>query len=215
MEIASTVLFDPVSENEFIEKMNANLIDSVRIKKCFVFPVTNQRRRESLSSALWGNVYEYTFKKDAEKVRDFFGTEAAAPFLDESSLCAFDFAELDTDKKIRARLIFKMDRPFRNALEEHFGDKIWNIASIRKIKTLAIPSIIGWTPEINAAYQSKLDNMEKRSEMIGINAEFKQKILHAKDNKATAEFTDYFELYGRIAAINEMLINQRDERNSK
>ena len=215
VEIASTVLFDPVSEKEFMEKMNANLIDSVRIKKCFVFPVTNQRRRESLSSALWGNVYEYTFKKDAEKVRDFFRTEAAAPFIDESSLCAFDFAELDTDKKIRARLIFKMDRPFRNTLEEHFCDKIWNIASIRKIKTLAIPTIIGWTPEINAAYQSKLDNMEKRSEMIGINAEFKQKILHAKDNKATAEFTDYFELYGRIAAINELLINQRDERNSK
>ncbi|MCR5125902.1 MAG: TIGR03960 family B12-binding radical SAM protein [Treponema sp.] len=212
VEIASTVLFDPISEEEFIGKMNENLPDCIQIKKCFIFPVTNQRRRESLSSALWGNIYDYSFKVDKNRVMEFFNGEAAKEFLDESSFCSFDFAEFESLGKVRIRLVFKKDRPFRNALEEFFGEKIWNIASIRKVQTLAIPSIIGWTPEMNADYQSRLDNMAKQSEKTAIDAEFKHLILHAKDNKASEDFTDYFELYERIALINETLIKQRDER---
>jgi len=210
-EIASTVLFDPITKEEFIEKMNKNLMDCIQIKDCFIFPITNQRRRESLSSALWGNIYIYEFKESKDDVKKFFETEKAKEFMKEESLCTFNFDDFDSNNKITIRLEFTKDRPFRNALEEYFGKKIWSITEIRKIKTLAKPEITGWTPEINAAYQESLNNMSKRSEMLEINNRFKEKIIHINENRTNENFTDFYELYSRIAAVNKSLIEQRNE----
>lgn len=209
-EIASTVLYEDISEADFISSLNRHLPSSIQIQKAFVFPVTNQRRRESLSTGLWGNVYEYSFKCREGEVRAFFDSDLAKPFLDESSLCEFSFDESD-GSKVLVKLLFQKDRPFRNALEEYFGKKIWEIVTIHKVQTLAKPDITGWTSEINAAYQASLENMKKHSEMLEINARFKEKILQPEENMNSADSNaiSYFELYQRIAVVNRELIAQR------
>lgn len=210
-EIASTVLYEDTSEKDFIEALNSHLPQSIQIQKAFIFPVTNQRRRESLSTGLWGNIYEYSFKCASEEVKGFLASDLAKPFLEEDSLCDFKLDEND-GRKLIAKLLFQKDRPFRNALEEYFGKKIWEIVTIHKIKTLAKPDITGWTSEINAAYQSSLEAMKKHSEMIAINARFKEKILSPEENmnSASDNAISYFELYDKIALINRQLIEQRD-----
>ncbi|WP_294430534.1 TIGR03960 family B12-binding radical SAM protein [uncultured Treponema sp.] len=210
-EIASTVLYENVSEVDFINSLNKHLPPSIQIQKAFIFPVTNQRRRESLSTGLWGNEYIYTFKCSAEEVKAFFDSEIAKPFLNADSLCNFNIDKND-GTRVEAKLLFQKDRPFRNAIEEFFGKKIWEIVSIHKIRTLAKPDITGWTSEINEAYQSSLENMKKHSEMIAINARFKEKILSPEENMSSASDNSisYFELYEKIALVNAQLISQRD-----
>ena len=207
-EIGSTVLFDPVEPEDFMRMMNGNLPKGIRITRCTVFPVTNQRRRESLSAALWGSVYEYALSVPPEKVREFLASEGAAPFTESGSLCSFDTSRLDGGI-LGATLLFQKDRPFRNALESFFGKRIWEIAAIRKVLTLAKPDITGWTPEVNEAYQKSLLAMKSRGEMFSINASFKSRTLHPFEKSAGEEFTDYFELYARIAQVNASLIEQR------
>lgn len=210
-EIASTVLYERVSEDDFMLALNRHLPASIQISRAFVFPVTNQRRRESLSTGLWGGDYEYAFKCHDEEVRGFFASPEAAPFFGSGALCGFWLDEAG-GRKARVRLLFQKDRPFRNALEEHFGKKIYEIASIHKIRTLARPDITGWTSEINAAYQSSLESMRRRSDMIAINASFKDKILSPAANMSAAcdNPVSYFDLYERIAAVNAELMTQRD-----
>ena len=132
-EIASTVLYEPVTDKEFSERLNEYLPKSLQIQKSFVFPVTNMRKRESLSSVMWGNLYEYDFKPDCS-VTDYFDSELSSEFKNSESGCEF---KIDSGNRLSAKLIFQKDRPFRNSLEEFFGKKIWEIAEIRKIQTLA------------------------------------------------------------------------------
>ena len=210
-EIASTVLYEDTSEKDFIDSLNAHLPSSIQIEKAYIFPVTNQRRRESLSTGLWGNEYIYSFKVSREMVKAFFDSEQAKLFMKPDSLCTFTFNESD-ETEVKVKLLFQKDRPFRNALEEFFGKKIWEIVTIHKIQTLAKPDITGWTSEINAAYQSSLEKMKRHSEMLEINARFKEKILTPEENMSSASdnAVSYFELYSRIALINRQLIEQRD-----
>ena len=133
-EIASMILFEPISENVFAEKMNSLLPKSLHIKKAFIFPVTNAKKRESLSSLLWGNQYIYEFKSGMNP-DDFFSSGLADDFKNPESLC--DFTIDPKTNTVRAKLIFQKDRPFRNALESFFSKKIWDIADITKTKTLA------------------------------------------------------------------------------
>lgn len=213
-EVASTVLYEKFSEEEFISRINEHLPSTIQIYKAFIFPITNQRRRESLSTGLWGNVYEYIFKVSEKSVKEFFNSEKAAFFTTEENMCEFTFDEKNP-LKVTVKLLFKNDRPFRNSLEDYFGKKIWDICFIHKINTLAKTEITGWTPEVNKAYQSKLLEMRNHSEMKNINAEYKKKILHAKDIKAGSESISYFELYEKIALINAQLIQQREELQAK
>ena len=227
-EIASTVLYDPVSEQEFAEKLNKNLVRGIKINRCYIFPVTNQRRRESLSSGLWGNIYEYRFfGVEGREVRDFFASEHAAPFLQKDSLCAFDGLGL-TDENLSqslseipatrgentliAKLVFRQDRPFRNALEAFFGKKTYEFVAIKKLQTLAKPDIIGWTDEMNANYAKTLENANRtgNGNLYTVNEQFKKQIIRPEDNIATESSIPFFTLYKRIAAINAELIRQRE-----
>ncbi len=207
-EIASCLLYENVGENDFIKSLNAHLPKSLQLYRAFIFPVTNQRRRESLATGLWGSVFEYDFKEPVAEsgIKDYFKSELAKPFIDKNSLCEFSLE----GTKLTAKLLFKHDRPFRNSLEEYFGKKIWDIVKIRKIETLAKTEITGWTAEMNSAYEASLKNMSSRSEKAGINAEFKKKVLHSEQNVAKNEAVSYFELYEKIALVNEKLIRQRD-----
>lgn len=206
-EIASCLFYENVDEDDFIKKINTHLPKTIQIYKAFIFPVSNQRRRESLATGLWGNIFEYDFKCAENKIKSYFESENAKPFLDEKNLCGFN---LD-GTKLTAKLLFKFDRPFRNSLEEYFGKKIWEIAKIHKIQTLAKPEITGWTPEMNENYQKSLEKMSDRSEMAKVNKKFKGKVLHSEENVAGEESLTYFELYKKIALVNEKLIHQREE----
>ena len=55
-------------------------------------------------------------------------------------------------------------------------------------------------------------NVKQISEMLEINARFKEKILTPEENMSSASdnAVSYFELYSRIALINRQLIEQRD-----
>ncbi len=201
-EIASVVMYENITEDEFINKLNVHLPDFIQIEKAFIFPVTNQRRRESLSACLWGSEYEYMFYDGEEAVKNFFNSEKGREFLKKESLCKFVF----DGNLVKCTLEFHKDRPFRNALEEYFGKKIYLICSIKKLKTLAKPQIMGWTPELNLEYsrQIKYKGVDKANEIL------KEKVLQPEQNTANEEYIDYFELYERIAVINEKLIHQRN-----
>ncbi len=207
-EIASVVSYDPISEEDFMAKMNAELVSFIQIKKCFIFPVTNQRRRESLSTGLWGSEYEYHFNKNIEssKIADFMNCETGQKFVNDG-LCAFR----QSGNTLYCRLVFKQDRPFRNALEEYFGKKVWEFIDIVKKQTLAKPDIIGWTPEINEKYQAQMKTLKKSEDKALLDQRAKAQVLHADEVSAGAEYTSYFALYEKIAAINAELIKQRAE----
>ncbi len=208
-EIASSLLYENVGENDFIKNINAHLPKSIQLYRAFIFPVTNQRRRESLATGLWGSVFEYQFKNPISEsdIKNYFESDKAKPFIDEKSFCEFNLE----GTKLKAKLLFKNDRPFRNSIEEYFGKKIWEIVNINKIETLAKTEITGWTAEMNTAYETSLKNMSSHSEMAGINAEFRKKVLHSEQNVARDEAISYFELYKKIALVNEKLIRQRNE----
>ncbi len=208
-EIASVVLYDPTDEQEFMDKLNADLPQAIRIKSCFIFPVTNQRRRESLSASLWGNVYDYSFKISEDEVKAFMTSDCVKPFISSDSLCSFEV----NGSHVICKLVFQKDRAFRNALEEYFGKKTFEIVQITKLQTLAKPEIMGWTAEINKAYNEKLNAISSHKDMLKVNAQFKVKVLHAEDNKANNDSIPFFELYRRIAAVNAQLIEQRDKTN--
>ncbi len=201
-EIASTVMYEKTDENTFIDSLNKELPSTIRIEKAFIFPVTNQRRRESLSAGLWGNEYIYDFKVSEKEIKDFMESPLCAPFLAPESLCSFN---LD-GKKLNCVLLFAKDRPFRNALEEFFGKKLFEFVSIKKIHTLAKPDIMGWTPELNAEYAEKINNQG----LLRANEILKSKVLQPEQNVAKAEYMDFFDLYDKIASVNASLMQQRE-----
>lgn len=207
-EIASVVLYEPVSEEAFVDSLNRNLVHGLHINNCFIFPVTNQRKRESLSAGLWGNVYEYRFFGDAEgKIGEFLQSESAAPFLQPDSLCT---VTQKSDSVLYVRLVFAKDRAFRDALEAYFGKKTYEFVAITKLQTLAKPDITGWTAEMNQAYAESLraSTVTGRRKVQTVNMQFKDKVVHATEANDVA--ISYFELYARIAAVNAALIAQRE-----
>lgn len=207
-EIASVVLYEKVGEKRLAELLNKELPCTLQIDKMFVFPVTNQRRRESLSSGLWGAEYEYTFNgASAVRIKDFFSSEGGKEFLKESSLCFFSLKE----NTLKCVLEFSQDRPFRTALENFFCAKIYTFVSIKKIHTLAKPCITGWTPELDDEYAAKIktEGVDKANEIL------KNKVLRQSQGTAGSLYTDYFSLYRKIAEINLGLIEHRTRRNVK
>ena len=200
-EIASVVMYEKVEENEFISLLNNELIKGIQLKKAFIFPVTNQRRRESLSASLWGSEYEYIFNESETSIKEFFNSDAGKSFLDSSSLCHFELK----GKVLKCVLEFSKDRKFRNALEEFFGKKMYQIALIKKNHTFAKPQIMGWTAELNEEYAQTIKN----SGLNNANEILKAKVLQPEQNKAGNDYIDYFELYKKIAVINQKLIDLR------
>lgn len=217
-EIASVVLHAPVTEVPFIDALNRNLMRGLHVNHCFIFPVTNQRRRESLSAGLWGSVYEYRFFGGitSDDLRVFLRSEAASSFTAVDSLCAFEVSpapsavSADGAVRMQARLVFAKDRAFRDALEAHFGKRLYELAVVTKLQTLAKPDIPGWTPELDAAYTKSLRASAGGQSVRSVNARFNDAVSHSSVAQDGA--VSYFELYQRIAAVNAALISQREER---
>jgi radical SAM family uncharacterized protein/radical SAM-linked protein len=218
-EIASLVLFENVESEDFIKKINKFLIPGMLVEKCFIFPVTNQRKRESLSSSLWGNEYIYHFAKDIDPVLFLNAPESKQFFGQQDSICkatVFKRRNEETasdNSDVLFKIVFAQDRPLRNALSDFYKKPVYEIAGIEKIHTLAKPDIIGWTDEMNTAYAESIESAKKQgfSDILGVNELFKKNVIHPEDTVAGYESVDFFELYKRIASINESLIKQREE----
>mgnify|MGYP002627223225 FL=1 len=179
-EIASVVLYTPVSEKDFMERLNKQLVRGLVIHACFIFPVSNLRKRESLSSSLWGNEYCYHFfTDDKARLPAFLHSESAEPFMQASSLCRFTLS--DDGAHLQTRLLFSKDRAFRDALEAYFGKKNWEFVQITKTHTLAKPVITGCLPA-DTSFLTFSDNLS----------------------------VSYFELYTNIAAVNKALMEERN-----
>lgn len=134
-EIASCLLRYETSEEEFVEKMNESLPQGLKINSAYIFPVSNKRKRESLSSALYGSIYQYKFLIDNNDVNQFVTSERFNNFLANNS--DFKFTKTENPAIFDVYMPFKSDRPFRNLLEEFFEKKIHKIVHISKINTLA------------------------------------------------------------------------------
>ncbi|MGI5069768.1 TIGR03960 family B12-binding radical SAM protein [Treponema pectinovorum] len=200
-EITSIIMYEKVDELKVISALNAELIKTIRIEKIFIFPVTNQRKRESLSASLWGSLYEYKFYETA-LLDEFLKTKTAQDFFKSDSFCSFK----RENNILKCILVFSKDRAFRNAIEDFSGKKLYQVASIKKIKTFAKPQITGWTKELNDEYSKKI----KSKGVKVANEIFKDRVLKPEQNIPDENFVDYFELYRRIAAINLKLIEQRN-----
>ncbi len=82
---------------------------------------------------------------------------------------------------------------------------MYQIALIKKVHTFAKPQIMGWTAELNEEYARTIKN----SGLNNANEVLKAKVLQPEQNKAGSEYIDYFELYKKIAVINQKLIELR------
>ncbi|MBP5251103.1 MAG: TIGR03960 family B12-binding radical SAM protein [Treponema sp.] len=184
-EIASCCLYDDISAEEFIRSMNRSLPDSFRIKKAFIFPVTNLRKRESLSSSLWGAEYLYEFDRN-ETLKTLVNSDSFAQLVKKYTLkneknILFDVQS--SDKKVRA------------LLEELTGKKWYELVKITKTKTLANSRVTGWTAEDEEAWRTK---SEKKSDV-------------QENETPENETCSFFELYEKIKNINAELIIKREE----
>lgn len=200
-EIASCVLCEEMSEAEFVEKMNAVLPENMQVKDCYILKVTNQRKRESLASSLWGNVYEYTFAPSFD-VLSFEKSDAFAAFAQSDG---FKYEDLGGQKR-KITLPFKLDRPFRNAIEEAGGEKAYRLCAITKLKTLAKSEVTGWTVADERNWL-KAHASKERKALI----EAKQNASSDTAIKADSEPISYYELYKKIALVNAALIKERDD----
>ncbi len=137
-EIASCLLRYETSEEEFVSKMNESLPQGLKINSAYIFPVSNKRKRESLSSCLYGAEYQYKFLITENLVNQFLKSDRFIEFISKNS--DFKFTKTENPLVFDVYMPFRADRPFRNLIEEYFENKLHKILHISKNKTLASES---------------------------------------------------------------------------
>ncbi|WP_407399167.1 TIGR03960 family B12-binding radical SAM protein [Treponema sp.] len=186
-ETASCLLYDDLDPKIFIEAMNKVLPDNLHVTEAFIFPVTNLRKRESLTTGLWGAVYTYRFNDKA--VEDsFFASDIYKAFKEDNPEVKVTRNESITVKSPVS------DKKLRQAIEEFTCKKWFQVVDVVKIQTLAKPEISGWT----AADEDKWRHDSK----------------NFKKTETESEHTEpipFMELYKQIARINKELIEKRQE----
>lgn len=216
-EIGSCMLYSEMKDTDFVKRMNEVLPSFFTMTKAFIFPVTNQRKRESLSESLWGSVYEYRFRTSYDPFV-FFKSNEAEPFmttavdgahvilhaqngetlLEPATIKNMNLSFDAENDFFTVSVPFALDKPFRTAIEEKYGAKPYMIASILKKNTLAKPDVTGWTA---------LDEVSWRThEEPSVDDVSKQK---------KADPVSFYHLYEEIARINVALIEDRKEFNKK
>ena len=210
-ETATCYLYDPISASEFIKAMNSALPEHFHITRALVFPVTNLRKRETLSQGLWGGLYRYQFNQ-GYSADSFFNSQEALPFLQESRNCFFSsempgngrILKLEDTRSFLSNQVPQTfcaqlpvsDKTFRTAIESFFGQKWYTVAEVTKLQTLAKNDVKGWTAEDEQTWRYTSKKLERKEEDSGEN----------KDSPLT-----FMELYKRIAQINLDLIRKREE----
>ena len=115
--------------------MNESLPQGLKINSAYIFPVSNKRKRESLSSCLYGAEYQYKFLILENDVNRFVTSEGFNEFVSKNP--EFKFTKTENPLVFDVYMPFRADRPFRNLLEEYFENKLHKILHISKQKTLA------------------------------------------------------------------------------
>lgn len=207
-EIASCILYENFDEKEFVKIFNSVLPENLKLTQAFIFPVTNLRKRESLSQGMFGSQYKYEFFDEVNYV-SFFKSAIFKEFLEKNQTIAFsneikenEILPNQNSEQILSQEISKTfycqfpasDKNFRLALESFFGKKWFELAKISKLKTLAKSQISGWTAQDEEKWHYDNKNFVKslpQGESHGV--------------------ISFFALYKKIAKINLELINQRKE----
>jgi len=204
-EIASCVLYTPYAESEFIQRMNQILPPYFALKKAFIFPVTNQRKRESLCESLWGAQYIYRFD-EAYRPADFIGAREVVDSFFKTPY----FSCVPKDNELLVQVPFALDKPFRTAVETFYGDKWYLISSIQKSCSLANPKITGWTDDDEAALRIEIEHTYGTKDNFSVD-KVGQNIKQQKlSSVAEAAPVNYYTLYEHIAAINKSLLASRE-----
>ena len=214
-ETATCYLYEPCTPEVFLATMNKVLPPFFRLTEALVFPVTNLRKRETLSQGLWGCQYRYDCA-DAFAISDFFASQEARPFFAEGS--AYRFAPLmqehGTDytlispataaafshgaDKPRSFLVEApaSDKKFRAALEAFTGYRWYELVRVQKTHTIALADVSGWTAadEENWRYNNASFHRPAPASVSGA----ERHVL-------------FMDLYRNIAAINLELINKKKE----
>ncbi|MGN0728252.1 TIGR03960 family B12-binding radical SAM protein [Treponema sp.] len=185
-ESASCLLYTEISSSEFVSKMNSVLPSGLQITEAFVFPVTNLRKRESLSQGLWGGVYRYSFFNDPAA---FAASRQFREFAEKNPLAEFDFK-----KENLTAVLPVSDKALRQAMESFYEKKWYEVSRIEKLHTLAKNEVGGWTVED--------EDMWRRN-----NRNFVKSAPKSSGTKPVS----YMELYSQIARVNIDLINKRAE----
>lgn len=220
-EMVSCVLYEPVEESLFIETMNKVLPPVFRVTKAFIFAVTNQRKRESLSECLWGTVYTYSFKKGTD-LKGFFASENYSEFVKSVQGEQFEIKEL-YPSVYEIKLPFHFDKKFRTLIEEYFGVKYYEIVTVTKQKTLAKPEIPGWKHEDEVAWRLKnvpddrsVSNERSLNEETNVSIDTNDSKVSTNESKSDVKEylesknpVDFYELYSNIAKVNAQLIEDR------
>ncbi|MCI5524008.1 MAG: DUF2344 domain-containing protein [Spirochaetia bacterium] len=211
-EIASCLLYENISSEDFLKNMNAILPENFKLNNAFIFPVTTLRKREALSQGLWGSIYKYTPLEKLE-LKSFFdsnlfkaykSTDSSIRFSakSESSTSEKHFIADEEDKAFFDALpdsenffcqFPSSDKKFRTLLEEFYGKKWFELFKIEKILTLAKPQISGWTVHDEVNWRENNKNFKKDGNIV------------ISDTP-----TDFFTLYKKIALINAELIEKRN-----
>lgn len=217
-EMVSCLLYEPVSEEKFIDVMNSVLPDIFHVTKAMIFPVTNQRKRESLSESLWGTVYRYEFKEGVD-ASSFIESECFAEYKNAFEKEHFEFSEL-YPSVYEFRLPFHQDKKFRLMMEEFFGKKYYECAVVTKIKSLAKPEISGWTHESEVEWRKQFDRPEDAmgtdlGEGASTYAGPEKTLTDGQCKIVTDDPIDYYDLYAKIAEVNAQLMADRVNLNEK
>lgn len=186
-ETASCLLYEDIDPKVFIESMNRVLPENLHITEAFIFPVTNLRKRESLTTGLWGALYSYSFM-DKTVEEAFFASDLYKTFAEQNP--QFTVARED---KITVKAPVS-DKKLRQAIEEFTGKKWFEVVEVIKLKTLAKPEITGWT----AADEDKWRHESKKFKKTQIESEYSEPV-------------PFMDLYRQIAKINLELIEKRKE----
>ncbi len=186
-ETASCLLYEDLDPAVFIEAMNKVLPENLHITEAFIFPVTNLRKRESLTTGLWGALYSYKFR-DKSIEDGFFASEIYGIFKEQNpQVLVYE----EKGIKVKAPV---SDKKLRQAIEDFTGKKWFEVVEVIKLKTLAKPEISGWT----AADEDKWRHESKNFKKAKIESEYSEPI-------------PFMELYRQIAKINLELIEKRKE----
>ena len=133
-EIGSCLLRNDVTPEIFMERMNNGLPELFKINDCIIYPVTRKKKRVSLATQLYGSQYIYSFKEPyCKNTDDFFESDAYKALKDKYGIVV----EKISESEYSVQSSFEGDRPLRDLLSEHFGEKIHRIIHITKTKTLA------------------------------------------------------------------------------
>lgn len=132
-EMATFMMETEIKADEIKEKLNAALPQDVRIQEILVYQISAKRKRESLSTVYWGASYRYTFHEASESLR--FSMHPDIQNYARENVISISVHEAIWTVIVPARF----DRPFRDLLSSLSGKNTFELFTIHKLTTFAIP----------------------------------------------------------------------------